>query len=110
MNVNQVRAGILKLISKDGLRPEEVRELGRMLDLAFEWRNHPDDRWKFPSLEDAVLDQTDGVDIFALKKYIDKVRRKLPPSVAARASVVDAVFEARAARFTSAAPPRVPAA
>ena len=101
MDVNQVRAGILKLISKDGLRPEEVRELGHMLDLAFEWRNHPDHRWKFSGLEDAVLDQTGDVDIFTLKEYIDKVRRKLPPPVGARASVVDAVFEAHAARLNA---------
>ena len=99
MHFNQVREGILKLISKDGLRSEEVRELGRMLDIAFEWGKHSD--WKFSSLEDAVLKQTDDVDIFALKEYIDKVRRELPPPVAARASVVDAVFEAYAARFTS---------
>ena len=99
MNFNQVREGSLKLVSKDGLRPEEVRELGRMLDIAFEWGRHSD--WKFSNLEDAVLDQTGDVDIFALKEHIDNVRRKLPPPVAARASVVDAVFEAHAARLNA---------
>ena len=104
MNFNQVRAGILKLIAKDGLRPEEVRDLGRMLDLAFEWRrvDSSGDGWKFSSLEAAVLKQTDEeVDIFELKEYIDNVRRELPPPVAARASVVDAVFEAHAARLNA---------
>ena len=99
MNFTQVREGILKLISKDGLRPEEVRELGRMLDIAFEWGRHSD--WKFSSLEEAVLKQTGDVDIFALKEHIDEVRRELTPPVAARASVVDAVFEAHAARLNA---------
>lgn len=103
MNFNQVRAGILKLIAKDGLRPEEVRDLGRMLDLAFEWRrvDSSGDGWKFSSLEAAVIHQTDDVDIFELKEYIDEVRRELTPPVAARASVVDAVFEAHAARLNA---------
>ena len=103
MNFNQVRAGILKLIAKDGLRPEEVRDLVRMLDLAFEWRrvDSSGDGWKFSSLEAAVIHQTDDVDIFELKEYIDEVRRELTPPVAARASVVDAVFEAHAARLNA---------
>jgi len=70
-----------------------------MLDIAFEWGKHSD--WKFSSLEEAVLKQTGDVDIFALKEHIDNVRRELPPPMRVRASVVDTVFEAHAARFTS---------
>lgn len=114
MPAKNVQQGILDLLPDDleELRDKvdivDLRNLRTLLDEVDKWEFARDKQDDFKNLKRAIKG-AGPFDLVSLREYNDEELANVS-SFGARASVVDAVFEARAARFTSAAPPRVPAA